>query len=241
MPEPSLGEGFLKDIPEQDRNIVGKYVKEWDSGVTKKFEEIHSLYRPFKGMDADLVSKAMYLNDYLQNDPIGFMTQLQDTLTQMKEEGLIEMGDDELEEPEELEEFDENEFSPAALKVIQQLQSQLNDVDTRTQNFLQSQEEKEQLAELDKLMVNLHTEHGEFDDDWVLLQMSRNVAPDEAIKKWNEVIQKGVSSPARRQIPKVMSGNGTIPSGGQVDPSKFNKQDRLAYMTQLLNVAASEA
>ena len=48
---PDTGEiyhGFLNNIPEQDRAIVGRYARDWDGAVTKQFQKIHEQYKPYK-------------------------------------------------------------------------------------------------------------------------------------------------------------------------------------------------
>ena len=94
-PPPEFSEfaqGILNKIPEQDRNIVAKYIKDWDGNVTKKFQEIHENYKPYKefGSVEDLKT-AMEIISQMNNDPIGFINLMQEAL---KESGF-DMGTEE--------------------------------------------------------------------------------------------------------------------------------------------------
>jgi len=71
-----LASGFLKNVDPADRPYVEKYLKQWDSGVTQKFQDIHKQYEPFKGMDAKEVESAMNIMNLLENDPEFMYNQL---------------------------------------------------------------------------------------------------------------------------------------------------------------------
>lgn len=241
LPEPSLGEGFLKEIPEQDRAIVEKYIKDWDAGVTKKFQSIHEEYKPYKTLgSAQELQAAMQLNQYLQEDPVAFFQQLQETLAELEEQGIIMSDFDPGQIPPELPQGLQptQGQNPAESDRIAQLERQLSELNNNFQQSAQERADAAQMAELDKLMTNLHNTHGAFDDDWVLLQMSRNMSPENAVQSWNKMIEDKVSSSPRKPIPNVMGGGGSI-AGNQVDPSKLSASDRVKYIAQMIQSANS--
>ena len=68
--EASLSSDFLANVPESDRAVVSRYIKDWDSGVTKKFQEIHGQYEPYKQLgDVDKLRQAVEVYDLLDNSP----------------------------------------------------------------------------------------------------------------------------------------------------------------------------
>jgi hypothetical protein len=229
----TLGEGFLRAIPEQDRNIVQKYIKDWDGNVTRKFQSIHEQYQPYKELgDYEELRQAMALNQYLQNNPVDFYNHLQETLDEMREQGLI------------VTEEQEEQFIPQTESVQQpdrvaELEEQMQAFLEWQQEQVNSAEEAEQMQELDNLMDQMHTVHGDFDDDWVLLQLSRGATPEQAIEGWNSLLQSKVGSfQTRKPIPNVMGGNGAV-SGSQADFGKMSRDERIAFITQSIQAANS--
>src|SRR5687768_1195528 len=60
--EESLGNQFLNKIPEQDRNIVAKYVKDWDAQVTRKFQDYSSKLKPWEQLGVPYEEAQKYIN-----------------------------------------------------------------------------------------------------------------------------------------------------------------------------------
>ena len=48
----SLASPFLNKIPASDRTVVGRYIKDWDAGVTKKFQDYSSRIKPYEALGA---------------------------------------------------------------------------------------------------------------------------------------------------------------------------------------------
>jgi hypothetical protein len=102
-------------------------------------------------------------------------------------------------------------------------------------SFTQSQEDKEIEQKVDNLMKDLHNTHGDFDEDWVLLQMSRGHEPEEAVKHFQKNVVEKYSSP-RKPPAKIMPGNGAVPNG-QVDLSKMTSKEKFDYAVNKLKMA----
>lgn len=230
----SLASPFLAAIPEQDRRIVEKYIKDWDSGVTKKFQSIHDQYAPYKDLgEIDRIQKAMEIVGILEEDPQLFYENLAQLLEQSGEDMSFDNEN----------EVDPPVSPPVAGSEIDPRDAQIADLKAAVENLTgkfqaneASRTEQQQIAELDSYIKNLHNTHGEFDEDWVLLQISRGTDPEEAIKSWNSMIEDRVSSSRKKAPPNIISGQGSIP-GGQVDPSKFTPAQRKEYVAAMLSAA----
>lgn len=245
-PDNGLTNPFLNTIPEQDRPIVSKYVNQWDSNVTKRFQELHDTYAPYKELGAlDELQQYVELVNILRSDPKAFHTQLTEMLGLLDSEG-IDMDQELLDEA-----GDQSAIIPPVRDlqgqnqadhkdtVIADLQKAITDLTSRFDGQSKAQVESQQLAELDNMMKNMHNVHGEFDDDWVLLQMSKGKSPDDSIKSWNEKLDASVNSRRKATPPTLMSGAGSIPNG-QVDPSKFSPAERKAFIAATLEAAANQ-
>lgn len=226
-----LGSGFLKGIPDEDRLVVEKYIKDWDSGVTKKFQSIHDEYKPYKDLgDIEELETGLQILQALRLDPKAFYQQLTDLISSLEEDSeMPEVDPQKIEAP--VGTIDPNEFA--------QLKAAYEYLSTKWSAHEQTQTEQAQIAELDNYMKTLHTEHGDFDDEWVLVRMANGEDAVEAIKAWNALIEDRVSSRKGKPAPVVLPGSGSIP-GGQVDPSKLDKKDRLAYVTAMLEQAKQQ-
>lgn len=227
--------GVLKDIPEQDRATVAKYLKTWDGNVTKQFQKIHQEYEPYKQFGTvEDISQNLKMIELLNEDPVAFIQFVQDALKE------VEMSYDEpenvpvpVQQQNVLPEW-EGVPQPVVEKMqnLEKMLTTLTEQVSSTQNHLT---EKDQLAQLDNLMKGLHTTHGDFPDDYVLMEMSRGVPPEDAVKKVLENLQKYGSSP--RKPPPVLLGPGGATPSNQVDVSKLDAAGRKAMMVASLNAA----
>lgn len=123
------------------------------------------------------------------------------------------------------------------LQEFQGTKKQLEEVSSQFKQFQQQIQEKEQMAQVDKMLSDLHTSHGEFDDQYVLMQLVNGATPEDAIGAWNENIVKKFGSP--QKTPPILPGMGGVPNTGQVDLSKMSKQERLSYAVQAIQNANS--
>lgn len=235
--ENGLANSFLTNIPEQDRAIVQKYVKDWDSGVTKRFQAIHDEYKPYKELgDIERIQKAMQIVQVLEDDPQQFYNGLAQILQEL---GDDDMGFDETDDLGMGQGTPDNTQIDPRDKEIADLKKAIETLSGNFEETQRASKEAQEMAELDNYLKSLHNELGDFDDDWVLVQMSRGVDAKEAITKWNSMLEESVNSRRKAAPPTIIPGAGSV-AGGQVDPSKFNPQQRKAYIADLLNAAANQ-
>lgn len=218
--------GILNEIPEEDRSIVQKHIKTWDGNVTKKFQEYTGKLKPYEELGSlEDVQAALEVIQLMNEDPLEFYNQITAALNQhgiLKEDAP--MTDFNLPEYEGLPE-------PVVQK-IQQLEEMLSGTSSRFDEFMASQEEAKVMQQVDSLLSTLHNKHGEFDEDWVLMQMSRGVAPDDAVKAFHSNVVQKYSSP-RKPPAALLGGAGSVPSG-QADFSKMTQQEKKAWAVQQL-------
>ena len=100
----------------------------------------------------------------------------------------------------------------------EELQNQHQTLEERFQSFEESQQEAEQMKMLDSVMNDLHNEHGDFNERWILLELANGATPEEAINSWNGLQQNIVDSRQSNPPPPLMGGPGGTPLD-QVDRS----------------------
>ena len=201
---------FLSNIPDDDRLVVEKYVKDWDAGVTKRFQAIHEQYKPFKGVDTTKFEQAMYLHDMANNNPMELYMALDKWVKENEQMDDIDVIDENL-----------VDLPDAAAKQVQMLKSQIEELNGKLTEKLQNDETEKQMAELDKTMGKLHNKYGDFDDEPVLLRMRKGMSPEDAVKDYNKWLDNLVSSRTKKPTPfPTLNGAGGSPLG-QVDRSKL--------------------
>jgi hypothetical protein len=226
-----FAQGILNQIPDEDRPIVGKYIKDWDGNVTKRFQSIHDEYRPYKELgELEDIQEALSWIAVLNDDPVEFVNKVQ---AAMKEAGIV--SDDKRQEVT-LPEWDgvPDEFKRRFLEQEERINKLSGTVEQTTQQLT----EKERIAALDAHMKVLHTEHGDFDDEWLLLQLSKGISPEDAIKSWKtNIVEKYGTSATKKSAPNLVTNPGAIPSPKQVDLSKMSKEERTQYAIDRLKAA----
>lgn len=218
--------GVLSGIPEADRGVVAKYLKDWDGNVTKKFQEIHTQYEPYKELgDPEALQEAMYYRSMLQNDPNSFVQMLQEAIEEAN------MNDpDYVPEPENGPVGGDSGIDPEIETRFGKMEQMLGNMLNQFQTFTGGYQEQQQLAQFDSMLSDMHSKHGDFDDDLVSLYIERGMQPEEAIKAFKDKY----GSPTHRPAPLLPPTNGANHQQGQVDTSKLSKDDRKRFGADIL-------
>jgi hypothetical protein len=208
-PEPTnndedLSSGFLKDVEEADRAVLEKYLPKWNGQVTKRFQDIHGQYAPYKqiGMDPDTLKSAAWLYSQLDSDPVDMYKKIHKAL---KESGMWEDPEGNDEQPvggnqQQLPEFDgiPKEF----LDQFQSMRDELAQLRETTTGFIGSQQEQQEEALLDNVLNQMHTQLGDFDDEWILTRLARGKSPQEAFTEYTAFVEKiGGNNRQRKPAP----------------------------------------
>lgn len=236
----SLASPFLNDIPIEDREIVGKYIKDWDAGVTKKFQDIHGQYAPYKELgDPDTLASAMQIQSLLNDQPEYLLQQLAEALgfqvLQPGQQQQQQMPGQQIPGQQQPGQFQQPQQQPGNVSPeLQQFQAQIAQqqqmLESMAQILIQKNEQEQQAQQdqmLESLMSDLKAKHGEFDEQYVLTQIANGKSPDDAIKAFAETVTKfggkfgqGANLPPG---PPALSG-GIVPSGSKSVTEMDNKE-----------------
>lgn len=244
----SLASGFLQRVPEEHRTLLEPYVKQWDAGVTRRFQQLQSQVDPFKdilseGVDAEQVKNAWNLYQLLDTNP-QYLYQLLKTELETGDQGQQQV-------PPQGAEGDPFQGLPP--EVRQQFEQQAKLLEALANHVLSEKEMTEiqqQDAELDAFMGQLHTEYdnpvfGKFDDDYVMAKMARGMDADVAIKEYFAAVQQVVTARDQAgngpgaQAPPILSGGGAPLMGG-TDVKKASSKDVVSLTANLLRQANAQ-
>jgi hypothetical protein len=222
-----LSNDFLSRVPEADREIVGKYVRDWDAGVTRRFQDIHQQYEPYKQLgDYESLTQYKAVYEYLRNNPEQVYKTLQETFGQQQQQQAApedEFGDLPPQVVEKLRMMDQQG------QLLQALAERVIGMNTATQ-------EAQEDAELDKYMNWLSSRYGGFDEDYVLAKMQTGMDGAQAVQEF----QQKYGGNQSRQPFTVLSGGGAVGQQGSFNPAKASGQDVRGVVGEMLRLAQQQ-
>lgn len=244
--EDSLADGFLKEIPDGDRSIVAKYVKNWDGQVTNKFKAIREQYKPYKELgDINTAKQLRELQVRLQSDPVGTFKLMRDALIETYGPDFDKDGEPAM--PGFADEIDDTDdggqsFDPQQTGIndpneqrLLELQNELEEMRSWRDQQESSAREAAENKQLDGILQQMHTDYGAFDDSWILLQFANGATPEQAIQAWQQFTESIVGSSRTRPAPRIMGGQGGVPSN-QVDVTKLAGRERRDVVKAFLDL-----
>lgn len=218
---------FLKNVDPADLPHVQKYYEDWGAKVTQGFQERAAELQRYKdlGVDYDGIVAAVNLMRIGDTDPLLLYTQIGEFL---KEEGLLPVPEENGQE--ELDPMFEG-ASPELVKEFKKLQQNSSKFDSFIQQYETNQRNAEGQRQLDKMMEDLHTRHGKFDDKAILARIVDGMKPDEAVADFRKHIEENYNP--KPKAPPIVGGGRTAVD--QVDSSKMkDRKTRLATVQSIL-------
>lgn len=245
----SLASPFLNNIPAADRAVVGRYIKDWDAGVTKKFQSYADRIKPYEalGTPDELQKYANFARNF-QQDPEAIFRLMWNGLHQQYGENfdaelarILELEMEQEMSDDGYEGYEGYQEEPDENQVFQQnMMEEMGNFRQFMEDYQQQQLRAEEDAQLDTVLQAMHNRYGQFDDDYVLGRIVAHGNVDQAYKDWVAMLGKynGGQGP-QRQAPRVMGGQGGVPSNN-VDLSKLRGKDRRQMVANILEAAQQE-
>lgn len=247
-PEETLGNQFLSNIPEQDRPIVAKYVKDWDGKVTKKFQSIHDKYRPYKDMgELEELQKAyQFYGNFRSNGEQMFTQMLQGYIQHYGADAprmLMEalgVSDYQNGQQQSQDQWDYSQGEPTQQDVqFQNMQEELNQLREFQQQQIEFQQTQELEKQLDAILDQMHTARPDIPQEVLLQGIAAGIEPNTIVSNYDNLVKSIGSQRQRPNPPTVMgAGQGGLPSS-QVDVAKLDAKGRKSLIEQYL-AASSE-
>lgn len=220
----SFVQEILKGAPQEHVSLMEPYIKKFDAGVTRRFQDLQNQYKPYAnlGWDEDTVSQMAEIYRVINEEPERLYYALRDQL---------ELGEEE--------QNDENtgsesgpEFQGLPPEFVNQFTQQQQALEALAQIVLDSQRvqsESVEDQEYESYLNLLRQEYGDFDESYVNSLVANGMDGEAAVKQWQGLLQAALEQAAQSTDglpPAVLSsaGGGAIPQGqpqnlGQI-PSK---------------------
>lgn len=238
----SLAQRYLEGI--DDPEVLEKldpYVRKWDAGVTRRFQELRSQLRPYQELgDPDELSQAAQLYQVMSQDPERVYNALAEALGKAQQEAQ-QRGNETPEPQRQQGEQDHLELPPEVQERLDRYETVLNHL---AQNHLESQKQTQQQredAELEEYLSNLKTEFGDYDESYVLSQMMTGKSGEEAVKAYQSLIEQNARKVNQAgQAPPVLSGGGSH-AQQPINPGELSNKDTQSLVANLMAQAAKES
>lgn len=261
----SIGTSFLSRVSPEHLPVVEPYVKQWDAGVTRRFQELHSQLTPYQELgDFEQLSAAKNILDRLEANPWEVYGILEQAL-RSGEFGPNPGGNGNPQGGQQAPPAGQQQTPPPAQggqqeqglsglppEVQQRFDALQQTVVALGQHILgqsQSQQEQQEQEGLNNYLTQMHDEFGDFDDDWILMQVYRDQdfgKIEDHINSWQEMTgqrqqqaQQGQQQ-AMNGLPQLLGGGGSpMPS----DPASIKALDRKQVQSFVVDQlrAAAEA
>lgn len=230
---------FLDTVDPAHRQVVEPYLKRWDADVTRRFQELHSQYRPYAELNAPVedLQSAYSIYQQLNEDPKAFYELLTEALKdELGEQGPGTPNGQTQNLPfQGLPEDFQTDYQQTrqALEAVAQFI-----VDQQDQQRIQSED-----AELDNYLTSLKQTHGEFDEEYVLAKMyATGMTGEQAIQAWKQSLQQFVNQVggiAPKPGFKTLSGGGSVPGEAQ-KVTDLSRKDTKALVAAIMQQAQQE-
>jgi len=235
--EASLGDNFLRNVPDADRAVVGRYIKDWDAGVTKRFQEIHDQYAPYQQLgDVQKLQEALEVYDLLDNSPEVIYETLRQHFQEQIQNGnyppVPQNFNGQLPQNQQTSQPAQppnpqlqQALEPFLAPLTQKIQEQQGVMEKMAQVLLQGNQREQEAAEdraLDQYMAELEQRHGKFDQRAILLSLYEGKDGDQAVKEWKESLAQ-YAPQSQNQVPPPLMG-GSTPSDN-VDVGSMTDKD----------------
>lgn len=206
----SLGDDFLSRVDPAHRPILEPYVKQWDAGVTRRFQQLQSQLQPYQslGLPADELQAAVQTYQLLDQSPEVLYNILKQHLE--AEGGAGDQG-----QGGQIPEGDLGDLQGVPQVLQDQMKEMRSALEVMAQHILgqqQSTQQQSEDAQLDQYLNLLKDEFGEFDEDFVVAKMAKGMDGEEAVKAFLKVAGRAPGQGGGRPPMQVLAGGGSAPT-----------------------------
>lgn len=243
---------ILEALPESLHGIITPKLKEWDQGVTKRFQDIHNQYAPFKPfleqkVDPQRLQVGMQVLDVLDRDPVSFYRNMEQ---QLRSAGLIEEAKAAAEAAEDAEEEQQEKetVDPRIKKIEEQQQQFMQNLEQARLQQEQQRAQQETDAAVDRELAELQQKYGPLDEPMQRELFLRYLALATAAEQQGakepptlldamESLQGFVTYHSQRPrpaAPKVVPPGGGLPAPTQKPVGQLTEAERRERAAQLV-------
>jgi hypothetical protein len=205
----------LAAIPAEYHNQIIPTLREWDGGVTRKFQEIHKQYEDYKpyedfvkqGLDPSFVQQSVQLANELQADPRNTVSRINEAwnlgyvapeaAAQLQQPPVVPDGSGFLDDGDVNVDITQHPQFKAMYESLQTLQSKFEQTNEERENERLLEEFE---AELDTAEQSYKAKNLPFDREFVTALVAQDNDIDTAVTKYHQILAAaGVNLPSGEQ------------------------------------------
>jgi hypothetical protein len=209
-----LAQSILKDVPDEHKSLLEPYMKRWDAGTTRRFQDLSNKYKHYDslGWDEETSQYMGAVYQALMEDPQRLYDALGSELGAGTQEQKVESAGETQQDfqglpPEFQTQWDQTQ------QVLQALAQYVMD-DQRTK------QETVEDGEFDNYLGLLKQEYGEFDEGFVISRIANGMDGEAAVSEWNNLINSHMEklNQSTQHLPNTVlssAGGGAVSQGEQ--------------------------
>jgi|GEM_PF-5782968 len=237
----------LGGIPEEFHDGLKTHFSNWDRGVQSRIDTVHGEYADYKafkeaGIKSDDLQQAYGIYERLLADPRAVWDALGSSYgyTQQPQAQVSGQPQGQINPQQVTAEYPgQAQYNPQLDQQYTQLKQQ---ADMMANILLQQEQQRVQAeadANLNRMIADAKTRHGDFDEGYVVAYMQNGMNIDQAVAQYQGLVNSITSNLNRPQAPVVITGGG---GGGQlpsqaINPNTLNRSQTRNLVVDILKAA----
>lgn len=227
-----FAQGILKDVPDEHKEILQPYLTKWDSGVQRRFQDLHSQYKPYAdlGWDTETTQQMAEVYRVLNEEPERLYEALKEQFDTEAQNGSVGEG--------QTDPVIQGQLPP---EIMEQLTQHNQVLEALAQYVLGEQSSKNEAIEdkdFESYMGLLTKEYGNFDEQYVTMCIANGMDGEAAVKQYQSMTQEilNKAAAATNGLPPATlssAGGGAV---AQAEPQKLGSYDSKDIKQLITNV-----
>jgi hypothetical protein len=249
-PQQSQGNPAWKELfdimPSQLHPQIRPVLDKWEQGTQQRFqqhaEEIKR-YEPYQNLvennvPMDYIEQALAVAQLIDENPQGFMEQLQSIFGEQQQESQYDEQGSENQYEDGQGTFDQQQWDVSQDPKFQELQQHQDLLANYIAQQMTQEQEAQEDSELDTMLDDLREQYGDYDERYVVTMAASGIHPEEAVKSYHEMVNNIRQQPrADAGLPRIVSPSNGMPSE-QIDVANISDGDRKKLVQNILAQAS---
>lgn len=234
-------EPVLSLLPEQFHTVVTPHFQKWDQDAQSRIENVNTQLKAYEGYNkftehgitADEVEQGLRIMYEINNNPQNVFNALQEAY-KFGAQPETPVANNESDE--------DNPLAQLPPEVLAQLSEQGDLLKTVSQIVLNDANAKQAAVAdnaLETELATLKETHGDYDEEFVLTKMLNGSSGEDAVKAYQDLVQRVSPKPFAPAVLGGGNGGGGIPSNA-IDPTKLTRGETKSLVAQMLEQAARQ-
>lgn len=238
---------LLDIMPSQLHPQMQPILDKWEQGTQQRFQqhaEQMRQYEPYQALidnnvPMDYIEQALSVAQLIDENPQGFMQQLQSIFGDQQQEQYGEQGQDgQYDYGDQNGTFDQQQWDLSQDPRFQELQQHQDLLAQHIAQQMQQEQEAQEDGELDTMLDDLRQQYGDYDERYVITMAASGMHPEDAVKAYHDMVNNIRQQPrADANLPRIVNPSNGMPSE-QVDVANLSDSDRRKLVQNILAQAS---